>query len=243
MGHQNTAGPSDPLRRKRKKTEKRIAKRGRIPLHKQYPLAEFAVHFLNSRHGAADRSRSTVSYELSSTMTSMKRFVDSCLRTYCASMDLPLPKNMPSIYTLRRLGIAPDRKLGTSHHYKEIVPFKRAPRNVNLAKDHADFHYSGSIVVTHLELASHFRDEVLMLSCDNKNKIILGAPAIQASRRPVGMFSADAMPQMPDHSFPEEDGKITPQGYMLISCERESEFEPLFRTRHESLKFDKPPFR
>lgn len=198
---------------------------------------------MNSCHGGADRSRATVSYEMSTTMSAMKRFVDAGLRRYCKCMDLPLPKQMPSIYTLRRLGIAPDRKLKTAHHYKEIVPFKRAARNVDLTKDHPDFHYSAAIVMNHLELASHFRDEILMLSVDNKNKIILGAPAIMASRRPVGMFMSDSMPQMPDHNFPEEDGKITPQGYMIISCHRERKNEPLFRARHSSLKSDRPPFR
>lgn len=83
-----------------------------------------------------------------------------------------------------------------------------------------------------------------MLSVDNKNKIILGDPAIQASRRPEGMFLANNMPQMPDHSFPEEDGKINPSGYMVVSCHRESANpDRLFRTRHTSLAFDGPPIR
>lgn len=176
-------------------------------------------------------------------MQSMKTFVDSGLKAYCKSMGISEPDPLPSIYTLRRLGIAPDRKMKTAHHYKQLLPFKRAARNVDLSKDHPDFHYTASTVITHLELASHFRDEVLMLSVDNKNKIILGAPAVMASRRPVGMFWDSNPPRMPDHNFPEEDGKITPQGYMMISCERESEFEPLFRSRHLSLNLDKPPFR
>lgn len=176
-------------------------------------------------------------------MMSMKNFVDAGLRAFCHSTGTPLPKQLPSIYTLRRLGIAPDRKMKTAHHYKEVLPFKRAARNVNLSKDHPDFHYTAAIVRLHHEFASHFRDEVLMMSVDNKNKVILGAPAVMASRRPIGMFMNDALPQMPDHDFPEEDGRIVPQGYMLISCEREREMEPLFRTRHASLDFDKPPFR
>lgn len=180
---------------------------------------------------------------MSSTMGAMKRFVDAGLKAYCLASGKKLPKDMPSTYTLRRLGIPPDRKLATAKHYKCVLPFKRAARNVDLSKEHPDFHYSASIVLNMLEFATIFRDEVLMMSVDNKNKVILGAPAVQASRRPYGMFRTDAPPKMPDHSFPEKDGKIVPQGYMPISCHREAKFEKPFRMRHASMDFDKPKFR
>lgn len=220
--------------------KKKAKKRGRIPLRDKYPLQELAEKFLNSCHGGADRSRATVNYEMSSTMASMKRFVDAGLRSYFAATGQPVPLNLPSKLTIRRLGIPPDRKLATADHYKGIIPFKRAPRNVDLTKEHPDFHYSASNVINMLEFASYFRDEVLMVSADNKNKIILGAPAVQSSRRPQGMFRTHQMPQMPDHSFPESDGSVVPQGYMMISSHRESEFEHPFRIRHESLNYDKP---
>lgn len=224
--------------------KKKVTRRGRVPLHKQYPMKEFADKFLSGSHGGADRSRATVSYEMSTTMTAMKRFVDAGIRQYCRTVGVALPKSMPSILTLRRLGLPPDKKNKSSSYYKGLIPFKRAPRNVNLSKQHPDFHYTAANVLAYSELAAQFRDEILMLSVDNKNKIILGAPAIHASRRPVGMFHADHMPQMPDHDFPEDNGKIVPHGYMVVSGHRESKCsDPLFRARHLSLERDGPPIR
>lgn len=211
-------------------------------MSEKLPLKELVEQFLSTIHGGADRSRATVTYEMSSTMVSMKRFVDARVKAYCRANGEPVPK-LPSRYTLRRLGDPPNRCMSTASHYKSIVPFKRASRNVDLTKEHPDFHYSASIILNMLEFAGYFRDEVRLLSVDNKNKVILGAPAIQASRRPVGMFRTDAMPQMPDHSFPEKDGKVVPMGYMPISCHREAKLQDPFRMRHASLNIDKPRIR
>lgn len=222
------------------------AKRGRIPLSKQYPLKELAEKFLSSSHGGADRSRATVSYEMSTTMSAMKRFVDAGVRQYCRTNGIKVPQNLPSVYTLRRLGLAPDKKTKSASYYKNELPFRRAPRNVNLSKDHPDFHYTAANVLAYAELSALFRDEILMMSVDNKNKIILGAPAIQASRRPVGMFTTDNMPQMPDHSFPEENGKINPSGYMVVSSHLEASIprnDRLFRMRHDSCRLGGPSIR
>lgn len=213
-------------------------------MSEKYPLKELIHQFLNSSHGGADRLRATNVYEMSTTMKSMKQFVDAGVRNFCRTNGIELPRHLPSALTLRRQGLPPDKKNKSSVYYKSEIPFKRAPRNVDLSREHPDFHYSAANVLVHLELSSHFRDEILMMSVDNKNKIILGAPAVHASRRPEGMFLATNMPQMPDHDFPEEDGKITPFGYMTVSCHREGDFrDKLFRSRHESLPQDKPPIR
>lgn len=216
---------------------------GRPPLRDKYPLVELVEKFMSSSHGGADKSRATDTYNMSTTMKSMKSFVDDGLRAYCRNANIPLPKQMPSIFTLRRLGLPPDRRSKASAYYKGLLPFKRAARNVNLTKEHPDFHYTAAHVLNMAEFATNFRDEVLMLSVDNKNKIILGAPAVQASRRAEGMYLTNFLPEMPDHNFPEDDGKMVPMGYMVMACLREKLHAILFRTRHESLPFDKPPIR
>lgn len=90
--------------------KKEKAKRGRIPLYKKLPLTELVDRFLSSGHGGADRSRATVSYEMSTTMRATKSFVDEGVRRYCRATGAPIPQSLPSALTLRRIGLPPDKK-------------------------------------------------------------------------------------------------------------------------------------
>lgn len=62
--------------------------------------------------------------------------------------------------------------------------------------------FSASLVKCVSEMCAYWPDDWLMVSCDNKNKIVIGAPANGASRRVPGVYMSEDRPILPDHTFP-----------------------------------------
>lgn len=208
---------------------KKPRRRGPKRYDELYPLTEM-VHRLvmDKMPTGADRARSeTVAYT-PSTVNEITKNVHSMIKEHCKTLGMPSPKKLPSGKVIRRQGLAPNPNHRASKYYKGKVNFRRAARRNDRTKFHEDFHYTASQVKTFLELSALFPNEVAFLSCDNKNKVRLGAPANSNPTRPRGMFPTHRRPSVADHSFPARDAHIVPMGYMLVNN--------VTRTRHRSLE-------
>lgn len=203
-------------------------KQGRPSFRDKYPLAAITEQVLNFHPSGADRHRSQTTNFSTVTIDELHRLVCANIRQYCSDFGLPPPgpKDLPSPITIRRLGKAPNPKFKAASYYKNVVPFRTAPRSNNLTKWHEDFHFTAANVSMFAELASFFSSDCVMLSCDNKNKVRFGAPANANTTRPRGMYLENQLPSLPDHSFPTRDAKIVPMGYMNVRN---------LRVRHVSL--------
>lgn len=204
-------------------------KRGRPRYDEQYPLSSFVEEYITQCHpGAADEKRHNSTCFTTCSIPDIKKYVWGRIRDHCRTLGLPPPKHLPTESTVRRQGVAPNSRVRAAEFYAAKVNFRTAPRRCDLTRFNPDFHYSASDVKTLLELSSLCCDEVLFMSCDNKNKIRLGAPANCNRTRPRGMYMLDNQPSLPDHSFPAKGAFVVPMGYMeIVHCRG--------RVRHESL--------
>lgn len=202
--------------------------RGRPAFRNLYPLAAIVQQVLNCHPGGADRNRSQTTNYTTLTLRELHRLTLINLKQYCKDFGLPEPPRYPGKKTIRRLGIAPNPRFRAAKHYTGLVPFRTAPRNNDATVWHEDFHVSAATVKFFCEMACFFDADCLFLSCDNKNKVRLGAPANPNPTRPRGMYLTYNRPSMPDHSFPTRNAHITPMGYMTVSRHH--------RVRHTSLQ-------
>lgn len=203
---------------------------GRPRLDKKYPITKFVSEYiLDKNPTAAHRSRASYACYTSRTAKSITKYVRQRIIAYCKDMGLPQPaeKDFPSVSTVRRQGVAPNPRFRAAKYYKGKIKFRSAPRKNDLTRFHPDFHISAAAVKIFLELSAVFKDDVLFLSCDNKNKLVLGAPANSNPAKPCGMYMTDSQPSLPDHNFPAPGAKITPMGYMEVNS--------VTRVRHSSL--------
>lgn len=191
--------------------------RGRPAYHRIYPLAAIVEQILNCHPGGADRGRSENTNYTTLTLKELTRRVRDNLRQYCLDFGLPFPRRFPSMKTVRRLGKAPNPRFRAAKNYKNVVPFRTAPRNNDATAWHEDFHHTAATVKVFSEMAYFFDDDCVFLSCDNKNKLRFGAPANSNQTRPRGMYLETQKPSLPDHSFPTKEAHIVPMGYMLVS--------------------------
>lgn len=193
--------------------------RGRPRLDEKYPITEFVREYIMDKNPtAAHRNRASYSCYTSRTVKCITKYVRGRIIAYCRELGLPDPteKDFPSETTIRRQGVAPNPRYRAACLYSGKIKFRSAPRSNDLTRFHPDFHYSASAVKMFLELSAVFKDDITFLSCDNKNKLILGAPANSNPAKPSGMYMTNNQPSLPDHSFPARDAKIVPMGYMQV---------------------------
>lgn len=194
----------------------RKKKMGRPAYRDIYPLSAMVQQILSCHSGGADRGRSETTNYTTLTLKELTRRTRDTLRQYCLDFGLPLPKKFPSTKTVRRLGKAPNPRYRTAYLYKNVVPFRTAPRNNDDTPYHEDFHFTAATVKMFNELACYFEADCVFYSCDNKNKVRFGARANVNTTRPRGMFLEWQKPSMPDHSFPTKNAHIVPMGYMHV---------------------------
>lgn len=202
-------------------------KRGRPSYRDLYPLVPIVQRILNFHPSGANRQRSETTNYSTITMKELWRLTCLNIKQYCIDFGLPVPSQdkLPCELVIRRLGKASHANYKAASYYKNIVPFRTAPRNNNLTKWHQDFHLTAATVNLFSEMSTFFDDDIVFMSCDNKNKMRFGAPANANITRPRGMYLENDMPSLPDHSFPTKDAKIVPMGYMRVLDRR---------IRHES---------
>lgn len=226
--------------RVRKPAKKRSGRRrGRPRWDERYPNLTHYVEMcvMDRNHAEAHRGRAQTIAYTPKTVKEITEFVHSNIRAECISRGEPVPgpKNLPGKKTIRRQGDPKNPNNRAACYYTGKVSFRGAPRCNDKTRFHPDFHYSASDVKTLLELAALYDDEVVFLSCDNKNKIRLGAAANSNPTKPRGMFMRNQQPSLPDHSFPAKDAKIVPMGYMVVNNTRRARSQFRLRSRRAKL--------
>ncbi len=122
-----------------------------------------------------------------------------------------------SKHTIHRALIAPHQRWRTARLYKGYVHARVPPKsNCKTTKDHNDFRYTCVQVNLVNEFAALYSKEVLAMSCDDKNKINIGTPAVSRYCKFQSFFDVNSLPDLPDHDFPLRNSKITPSGYLIL---------------------------
>lgn len=211
-------------------SKKRRRVPGPVPYYEQFPVEQFVKTLLESTMSGADRVRATSMYITTMTSSEMGSRVREMILNYVRTYGLPVPSRLISDRAVRRMGLPPKTSRLAARFYKEIVPFKTAPRNNDYHMHSPHLHFASSMIKQYTELCAYFPDDFLMLSCDNKNKIVIGTAANANPTCPRGMFMVDQQPMLPDHTFPTRgNAKINPMGYMLVHN------ATVKRTRHSSI--------
>jgi hypothetical protein len=83
-------------------------------------------------------------------------------------------------------------------------------------RDHPDAHYLFARMAYRLEMASMFPNETAVLSCDDMNKVKVGASAVSRYHQLSRYFEVGDSPNMPDHDFPVPGYLLILSGYMLL---------------------------
>ena len=78
----------------------------------------------------------------------------------------------------------------------------------------------------------------MSLSCDNKNKIDIGIPAVSRRNQIRTFHMNDAAPNLPDHDFPFKNSRLTPAGYYILTqnSKRSKSVSPVRKLRNISKK-------
>jgi len=63
----------------------------------------------------------------------------------------------------------------------------------------------------------HFKDECLILSCDDMNKLKVSTLAVSRYHQVTKFFPNDDQPNYPDHDFPIPGYKLITSGYMILT--------------------------
>ena len=119
-----------------------------------------------------------------------------------------------SKHTIHRTLLAPHQRWRTARLYKGYVNAKVPPKsNCKTTKEHKDFRYTCVQVNLVNEFAQCYSNEVLAMSCDDKNKVNIGTPAVSRYCKYQSFFDSK---NLPDHDFPLRNSKLTLSGYLIL---------------------------
>ncbi|CAF4579955.1 unnamed protein product [Rotaria sp. Silwood2] len=193
-------------------------KAGRKSYHELCPdIITELKSVLNTHSGSAqDRRRDdAVRFNGLSTVDCTKHIKKRLMKKYSRI-------NKISNSTVRRYFLPPKNNIQSSKYYKSHILAKiPQKRNSQSIKEHIDFHFTCSQVNYVEELSSLYSDEILALSCDNKAKIPLGAPAVSRYVRSRKFHLVENQPNLPDHDFPRHGIRINPSAYVVLSNTRQ----------------------
>ena len=111
---------------------------------------------------------------------------------------------------------APRQNTNISRRYKGLINAKRGRTDNSYREEHRDSHFLFARVAYRLEMAAMFADETAVLSCDDMNKVKVGAPAVSRYHQLSRYFEVGDSPNLPDHDFPVPGYLIIPSNYMLL---------------------------
>ena len=174
-----------------------------------YPtLVEEMARFLHMHSfNAQARRRSDAASSMGVTLEQIRQHLLDCvpgLKTHGISRS-----------TVHRLMLPPRRKTQAAKQYKGLVQ-ARVPCKKNTATraEHPDLHFTRAQVGYVNEMFQYFGG--VQLSCDDKNKISVGTPAVSRYHAISKFFSTADAPNYEDHDFPYPKAKIIPSGYMVL---------------------------
>ena len=185
-------------------------KRGRKAHHTIYPsVAKCTLEFLQ-QHGwsAQERRRSSIANSVGVSLES--------LRNHLLATVPGLKEKGISRTTIHQLLPPPRQKSHNAAPYHSIVQ-ARVPgkRNEEASHEHQHVHHCAAQVNLCMEFAAEQYDEIMSFSCDDMNKINIGAMAVSPCHQICRFFVARGEPNYPDHDFPLKNNKIIPSVYLF----------------------------
>ena len=107
-----------------------------------------------------------------------------------------------SFIRFRYMFQAPRRNTNISRRYKGLINAKRGRKDNSYREEHQDAHFLFARVAYRLEMAAMFADKTAVLSCDDINKVKVGAPAVSRYHQLSRYFEIGDSPNLRDHDFP-----------------------------------------
>lgn len=192
---------------------------GRPAHHVRYPtMVEEVASFIKLHSFTAQRRRRT---DASSSMgVSLEEIRRHLFRVIPGLKDSGI-----SVDTVHRLMLPPRQGTSRAQQLKGLVSAKvPKKRNDAVLHEHQDHHYCSSLVASVNELFEEFGE--LRVSCDDKNKINVGTPAVSHYHQISSFFMVGSSPNLPDHDFPYANSKIVPSGYLVMHGKRRRAMVP-----------------
>eukprot|EP00731_Ephydatia_muelleri_P006878 Em0003g1126a len=123
-----------------------------------------------------------------------------------------------SAHERRRESIGKPPRHGTraSLRYKGQVAARVPGKRNQYREFHTDQHYLFAQVAYRREFSVMFENECALFSCDDMNKIKVGALAVSRYHQIQRFFPVDDVPNVPDHDFPVPGYLLIPSGYMRL---------------------------
>ena len=124
-----------------------------------------------------------------------------------------------SLDTVHRLLEPPRKGTIASRYYYGLVAARVPHKCNNVVKEHVDIHYCRVAVKLFCEMFVQFRDETLLLSVDDMNKLNVGVTAVSRYHQLNKFFLSNDSPNTPDHDFPEYmvlEGKTKRHGRSVV---------------------------
>ena len=121
-----------------------------------------------------------------------------------------------SKHTIARLMEPPRKGTIAAARYKSLIK-ARVPGKKNAHReDNIDQHYLFARVAYRREFAQKFLNFCAIFSCDDMNKVKVGALAVRRYHQIERFFPVDDCPNVPDHDFPVPGYLLIPSGYMRL---------------------------
>ncbi|XP_057306068.1 uncharacterized protein LOC130644463 [Hydractinia symbiolongicarpus] len=182
-------------------------RRGRPSIHEKYPEIITCVKTLIEQ-GSAEahlRRRDSVMYTNGLSLNDIVMHVKKTLGITV------------SRHTIHRLMLPPRKKNTASKNYKCLIDARVPPkRNTKEKKTHDDFHFTCGQVRIVNEMGYLCKENTLMLSVDNKNKVDVGIPANSRRTKIRTFHLVNEAPNYNDHDFPNPNSKLVPAGYQIL---------------------------
>lgn len=124
--------------------------------------------------------------------------------------------NTISINSVARLMQPPRRGTVAGTRYRGVVEARVPGKRNQYREFHKDQHYLFAQVAYRREFTAMFDNECAIFSCDDMNKIKVGALAVSRYHQIQRFFPVDDAPNVLDHDFPIPGYLIIPSGYMRL---------------------------
>ena len=138
------------------------------------------------------------------------------IREHLLSTVPGLKKHGISASSVARLMQPPRHGTRASLRYKGQVAARVPGKRNQYREFHTDQHYLFAQVAYRREFSVMFENECALFSCDDMNKIKVGALAVSRYHQIQRFFPVDDVPNVPDHDFPVPGYLLIPSGYMRL---------------------------
>ena len=211
---QHGVGPRGVKRRRElfptfpRKPEGELKGPGKIPLYKKHPKIVTTVNDSLLDHGfGAHRRRSE-------TWASVGVSAEKLCKEIVKEVD---ELQSISVSSVRRLFVPPSKSRKASSRYSSVIDAKIGTKHNDLSSENVDSHYCRTSVRYALEMGTCFRDEVCMISADDKNKLLIGGntPCVNRHQKFHTYFMNGDECHTADHNF-SNGYKVIASGYMPL---------------------------